>query len=95
MQRVKVEVEPTRSGLATLMLISKTTPRARVVVGYGIKIFVPRPLHYVTRSPGLWLSCITCTKENFTHSIEGKSSIAVNVLRPLITALDVSCIFLR
>ena len=23
-----------------------------VVVGYGIKIFVPRPLHYVTRSPG-------------------------------------------
>ena len=22
------------------------------VVGYGIKIFVPRPLHYVTRSPG-------------------------------------------
>ena len=23
-----------------------------VVVGYGIKIFVPRPLHYLTRSPG-------------------------------------------
>ena len=23
-----------------------------VVVGYGIKIFVPRPLHYVTSSPG-------------------------------------------
>ena len=23
-----------------------------VVVGYGIKMFVPRPLHYVTRSPG-------------------------------------------
>ena len=23
-----------------------------VVVGYGIKTFVPRPLHYVTRSPG-------------------------------------------
>ena len=22
-------------------------------MGYGIKIFVPRPLHYVTRSPGL------------------------------------------
>ena len=21
-------------------------------MGYGIKIFVPRPLHYVTRSPG-------------------------------------------
>ena len=22
-------------------------------MGYGIKIFVPRPLHYVTRSPGV------------------------------------------
>ena len=26
--------------------------RLRAVVGYGIKIFVPRPLYYVTRSPG-------------------------------------------
>ena len=23
-------------------------------MGYGIKIFVPRPLHYVTRSPGIF-----------------------------------------
>ena len=56
MQRVKVEVEPTRSTLATAMLNSKTTPQAReprAVVGYGIKIVVPRPLHYITRSPGI------------------------------------------
>ena len=52
MQRVKVEVEPTRSALATAMLSSKQHLRPRAVVGYGIKIFVPRPLHYVTRSPG-------------------------------------------
>ena len=29
-----------------------------MVVGYGIKIFVPRPLHYVTRSPGSKQLCI-------------------------------------
>ena len=52
MQRVKVEVEPTRSALATAMLSSKQHLRPRAVVGYGINIFVPRPLHYVTRSPG-------------------------------------------
>ena len=48
MQRVKVEVEPTRSALAT----RKQHLGPRAVVGFGIKIFVPRPLHYVTRSPG-------------------------------------------
>jgi len=41
MERAKVEVEPTRSA-----------SRPRAVVGYGIKNFVPRPLHCVTRSPG-------------------------------------------
>ena len=57
MQRVKVKVEPTRSALATAILNSKTTPQV-VVVGYGIKIFVPRPLYYVTRSPGVALVVI-------------------------------------
>ena len=32
------------------MLNSKIRPRA--VVGYGVKIFHPSPLNYVTRSPG-------------------------------------------
>ena len=27
--------------------------RPRAVVGYGVKIFLPSPPHYVTRSPGL------------------------------------------
>ena len=27
--------------------------RPRVVVGYGVKIVLPSPLNYVTRSPGL------------------------------------------
>ena len=26
--------------------------RPRAVVGYGVKIFLPSPPHYVTRSPG-------------------------------------------
>ena len=30
----------------------KNTTSGRAVVGYGIKVFVPRPLYYVTRSPG-------------------------------------------
>ena len=30
--------------------------RPRAVVGYGVKIFLPSPLNYVTRSPGLCLS---------------------------------------
>ena len=45
MQRVKVEVELTRSALATAMLNSKTA--AQAASGCGM-----RPLHYVTRSPG-------------------------------------------
>ena len=27
--------------------------RPRVVVGYGVKIFLPSPPNYVTRSPGI------------------------------------------
>ena len=27
--------------------------RPRAVVGYGVKIFLPSPPHYVTRSPGM------------------------------------------
>ena len=66
MQRVKIEVEPARSALATAMLNLKTTPQPRAVLGYGIKIFVPRPLHYVTRSPGSgeW---IELTKHQLGH----------------------------
>ena len=30
--------------------------RPRAVVGYGVKIFLPSPPNYVTRSPGLCLS---------------------------------------
>jgi len=30
----------------------ETTPKAAAVVGYGVKIFLPSPPNYVTRSPG-------------------------------------------
>ena len=36
-----------------MVKLEKKHLRPRVVVGNGIKIFVPRPLHYVTRSPGV------------------------------------------
>ena len=47
---MNVQVEPTRSNLASAMLNSKIRPRA--VVGYGVNIFLPSPPNYVTRSPG-------------------------------------------
>ena len=49
-----IQVEPTRSNLASAMLNSKIRPHA--VVGYGVKIFLPSPPNYVTRSPGGRLS---------------------------------------
>ena len=38
-----------------VLAMGKQHLEPHVVVGYGIKIFVPRPLHCVTRSPGLQL----------------------------------------
>ena len=48
---MNIQVDPTSSNLASVMLNSKIRPRA--VVGYGVKIFHPSPPNYVTRSPGL------------------------------------------
>ena len=50
---MNIEVDPTRSKLASAMLNSKIRPRA--VVRYGVKIFFPSPPNYVTRSPGIML----------------------------------------
>ena len=43
---MNIQVDPTRSNLASAMLNSKIRPRA--VVGYGVKIFHPSPPNYVT-----------------------------------------------
>ena len=48
---MNIQVDPTRSNLTSAMLNSKIRPRA--AVGYGVKIFHPSPLNYVTRSPGV------------------------------------------
>ena len=32
--------------------------RPRAVVGYGVKIFLPSPPNYVTRSPGEVVQCL-------------------------------------
>ena len=60
---MNIQVDPTRSNVASAMLNSKTRPRA--VVGYGVKIFLPSPLNYVTRSPG----------EQWSHKIRRSKSI--------------------
>ena len=38
--------------------------RPRAVVGYGVKIFLPSPPNYVTRSPGKERTCITQSGKN-------------------------------
>ena len=47
---MNIQVDPSRSNLASAMLNSKIRPRAGV--GYGVKIFLPSYPSYVTRSPG-------------------------------------------
>ena len=56
---MNIQVDPTRSNLASAMLNSKI--RLRAVVGYGVKIFLPSPLSYITRLPG----------DIFVHLIQG------------------------
>ena len=34
--------------------VGKQHLRPRAVVGYGVKIFLPSPPNYVTRSPGMY-----------------------------------------
>ena len=41
--------------MAILRGVWKQHLRPRVVVGYGVKIFLPSPPNYVTRSPGCFL----------------------------------------
>ena len=48
---MNIQVDPTGSNLASATLNLNIRPRA--VVGYGVKIFLPSPPNYVTRSPGL------------------------------------------
>ena len=44
--------------MAILQGVWKQHLRPRAVVGYGVKIFLPSPPNYVTRSPGSrWLFC--------------------------------------
>ena len=40
-----------------------------MVVGYGTKIFVPRPLHYLTRSPGRLLHALSSVTSSQTRYV--------------------------
>ena len=52
--------------------------RPRAVVGYGVKIFLPSPPNYVTRSPGIFFQ-ITAEKKKKREKGQWK-------LQPLIVA---------
>ena len=39
--------------------------RPRAVVGYGVKIFLPSPPNYVTRSPGMMIMIFYWLKEDY------------------------------
>ena len=43
-----------------LQVVWKQHLRPRAVVGYGVKIFLPSPPNYVTRSPGFFYF-VLCT----------------------------------
>jgi len=47
---MNILVDSTSSNLTSAMLNLKIRPRA--VVGYGVGVFHPSPVNYVTRSPG-------------------------------------------
>ena len=67
---MNIQVDPMSSNLASAMLNSKIRPSA--VVGYGVKIFHPSPLNYVTRSPGRakWL-ILVCQVPLFAMATKG------------------------
>ena len=46
------DISETREMICYILAMGKQHLGLHVVVGYGIKIFAPRLLHYVTRSPG-------------------------------------------
>ena len=75
---MNIQVDQTRSNLVSAMLNSKIRPRA--VVGYGVKIFLPSPPNYVTRSPGRRWCFGTCPSplaenDNFEAEIAPLPSI--------------------
>ena len=58
--------------------------RPRTVVGYGVKIFLPSPPNYVTRSPGVSKSTFDCVV--FWPQLKGKTAPF-----PLICKAPVRC----
>ena len=84
---MNIQVDPTSSNLTSAILDSKIRPRA--VVGYGVKIFHPSPLNYVTRSPG---ECYQRTASGYSAVTIARSSFcsmkvqATNFLSQLIAA---------
>ena len=54
--------------------------RPRAVVGYGVKIFLPSPPNYVTRSPGNsfcvpYVSDVLCWLQHFEESYSNSANL--------------------
>ena len=71
---MNIQVDPTSINLASAVLNSKIRPRK--VVGYGVKIFLPSPPNYVTRSPGRMLRSIRDCRDIGTSDKEELDSLA-------------------
>ena len=65
-----------------LQEIWKQNLRPRAVVGYGVKLFLPSPPNYVTRSPG-WITRSSMTDLTpLVHNLSHLASLGI----PAITA---------
>ena len=49
--------------------------RPRAVVGYGVKIFLPSPPNYVTRSPGYSKYCAVVAKRWTSFCLEKRNNL--------------------
>ena len=58
--------------------IWKQHQRPRAVVGYGVKIFLPSPPNYVTRSPGHGKNLIQFTNEVLANETQALVSISID-----------------
>ena len=55
--------------------------RPRAVVGYGVKIYLPSPPNYVTRSPGTYITTLSYSYGAFLRESEKTSSLHCNFPR--------------
>ena len=76
--------------MSILQGVWKQHLRPRAVVGYGVKIFLPSPPNYVTRSPGRHLERISRHTSVISPSLSASPSIVFKILLFPLTASNSS-----